>query len=262
MKPEAYAGLAEARGEFKKLVARWSKKAPYLAAFQERLKFELGCDDYTLETPIVYNEALDDIGAEDEIAFVLAADNPGKNEQKAANRRYLVGQSGKLAEGFFRRELGVDFRKNVLIINKTPIHTPKTTQLKRLLAIAGAEASDDASSDGATNGDREALEALLAESQVAMARIAYKLHALLGAPLWISGLGELGPRGLFRHYAEALRIEYATAPEELREGVLLFSHFSMNRFAIEYREKADPQASAMENLRRIGADNRRRVLGW
>jgi hypothetical protein len=79
-----------------------------------------------VETPVVYNRALDDVGPKSRPRCILIADNPGKNGQKAENQRYLVGQSGRLAEGFFRRELGRDFRAEVLIINKTPVHTPKT----------------------------------------------------------------------------------------------------------------------------------------
>ena len=86
---------------------------------------------YPLETPVVYNQALDSIAETDDIRLLVIGDNPGKDEQLLKNRRYLVGQAGKLGAGFFRAnlELEVDFRKNAVILNKTPIHTAKTKQL-------------------------------------------------------------------------------------------------------------------------------------
>ena len=186
------------------------------------------------------------------IDFIIVADNPGKKEQLAANRRYLVGQSGKLAEGYFRERLGVDFRSNVAILNKTPIHTPKTAELKRLLSLAEEEGPG-------TGAD---LCRRFEESQVAMAGLARELHGALGSVLWLSGLGELGPKGLFGVYAGALERAYRGAPRRLRERVWLFRHFSMNQFAIEVKAKAEPGKALIEELERIGTENRRRVLGW
>ena len=47
----------------------------------------------------------------------------------------FVGQAGKLAARFFREELGLEFRREVLVVNKTPLHTPKTAELRKLLAL-------------------------------------------------------------------------------------------------------------------------------
>jgi hypothetical protein len=251
VKAKAYSAFSELREDFRARVGAWQKAVPDLASLQDELRQELGNDDYRIENPVVYNEALDDIREADEPAFVLVADNPGKNEQLSKNRRYLVGQSGKLAEGWFRRELGLDFRRDVIIINKTPVHTSRTAGLGKLLAIAERHGG----------GTRRDLEALLGESQVEMARIARRMHGALGVPLWISGYGELGPRGLFRTYAEELAKSYADAPA-LREGVLLFRHFSMNQFAIEMKEKRDPGLPLRDELARIGKGNRQRILGW
>ncbi|MEI6386742.1 MAG: hypothetical protein WCQ50_08910 [Spirochaetota bacterium] len=251
MKASAYSVFSELRGEFRGRVSAWQKAVPALASLQDELCVEMGHDDYRIENPVVYNEALDEITETDEPAFVLVADNPGKNEQLSKNRRYLVGQSGKLAEGWFRRELGLDFRRDVIIINKTPVHTPRTAELGKLLAIADRRGS----------GTRRDLEALLRESQVEMARIAHRMHGALGVPLWISGYGELGPRGLFRIYADELTKAYADTPG-LQEEVLLFRHFSMNQFAIEMKQKRDPELPLRAELARIGKGNRQRILGW
>lgn len=257
MKKTEYAALEAMRSEFARLVETLTRDLPFLPSLQESLRRELGYDDYRIETPVVYNRALDDLGPRDRISFILVADNPGKKEQLAVNNRYLVGQSGKLAEGFFRDRLGVDFRKDVAILNKTPIHTPKTAELRRLLALAEA----------AGRREGEELRRAFRESQGAMATLARRLHGSLGADgtgavLWVSGLGELREKGLFRPWAEALGAAYEGAPAALVDRVWLFNHFSMNQFAIEVKKKADPAKPLLGELGRIGVENRKRVLGW
>ncbi|HRY54900.1 MAG TPA: hypothetical protein P5133_13400 [Spirochaetia bacterium] len=251
MRARAYAALDAIRGEFRALVAAWSAAHPYLPALQEELRAELGYEDYRVETSIVYNRALDDISKADTIRFVLVGDNPGKNEQLARNNRYLVGQSGRLAEGWFSRELGIDFRREVLILNKTPVHTPKTAELRRLLALAGPRGSDR----------RGRLESLLAESQCAMAGLAFRAARALGATLWISGLGELRRGGLFEAYRDALADLLAAAPRRAGVPLWAFNHFSMNQFAIELKRKAEPGKPLAEELGRIGAGNAGRIFG-
>jgi hypothetical protein len=267
MKKAEYNAIESARKEFAHLVKRLSRDLPFLSSLQEELRLELGYDDYRVETPVVYNRALDDLGPGDRISFILVADNPGKKEQLAENNRYLVGQSGKLAAGFFQNRLGVDFRKEVIILNKTPIHTPKTAELRRLLALA----------DAAGKREGEGLRKAFRESQETMAALARGLHGALGSPgrgasasgaagsgavLWVSGLGELREKGLFRPWAEALGAAYDGAPPDLVDRIWLFNHFSMNQFAIEVKKKADPARPLLGELGRIGTENRKRVLGW
>jgi hypothetical protein len=276
MQRQAYEAIARARKEFRSLVEAWSAENSYLLEAQEKVRQEKGYEDYRVETSVVYNRALDDIGPEDEpIKIILVADNPGKNEQLAANNRYLVGQSGKLAEGWFKRELDIDFRHEVLILNKTPVHTPKTAELGLLKKHAGMH--------------RERLEALLAGSQAAMAALAWGLYANLrtGAGsdpargsdpahsepwpvLWISGLGELRSGGLFEVYRDELircmakEAKLAKAKKlgsDPQSGVWAFNHFSMNQFAIEVKKKARPRKPLLEELGRIGRENRERVFG-
>jgi len=254
MTAQAYAALEAARRDFSALVAAFSRKTPWLKTLQDELRLEMGYDDYRVETPVVYNRALDELGPKDRYSFILVADNPGKKEQLAANNRYLVGQSGRLAEGFFRDRLGMDFRKEVLILNKSPLHTPKTAELRRLLALA----KERGDAEGRT------LEELFLLSQETMAGMARSLHGASSPKvvLWLSGLGEFGKRGLFRHYADALGKAYADAPEALRKRVWLFRHFSMNQFSQEVNKNADPSKPLLEELERIGVSNRRRLLGW
>lgn len=260
MTTEQFSAFGEIRDDFKAYVQSLTGRAPWLAEIQEKLRLSRGYEDYAIETPIVYNTALDDIGIGDEPMFIIVADNPGKNEQKASNRRYLVGQSGKLAQGWFGRELGLDFYKAAIIINKTPIHTPKTAELALLQKLAGPRAKE--------------LDTILGESQKTMASFAYRLHVNLGSTLWISGYGELGRGKLFRIWAEEIGRLYAGAPSLLRDSVWVFRHFSMNQFAIEYSrfeipEEADGEADSplhwnfvMARLEAIGVANRQRILGW
>lgn len=240
------------RREFKEYVASLSSRAPWLGGLQEKLRISLGYDDYRVETPVVYNRALDEVGPKDKPHFIVVADNPGKNEQKAVNRRYLVGQSGKLAQGWFRQELGLDFHASTLIINKTPIHTPKTAEIATLRRLAAQDSGKLVAE----------LDRLLDESQRVMARFAFRLHACLGGVLWISGYGELKPKGLFAAWTREITTLYAGASPALRNGVWVFRHFSMNQFAIEYKQFGGAATDPMEKLEAIGTANRKRTLGW
>lgn len=267
MTKDQYSEFGKIRDEFRAYAASLSQRTPWLGPLQEKLRLALGYDDYRIETPVVYNEALDDIGLAAEPRFIVVADNPGKNEQKAANRRYLVGQSGKLAQSWFRAEMNMDFRSACLIINKTPIHTPKTAELSVLRRLAQAESPRRA----------QELDALLTESQKFMAGLAFRLHSGLGGILWVSGYGELKPKGLFSVWAGELSALYRGAAPSLRESVWVFRHFSMNQFAIEYKQaaksaEAEAQAGKRADapmgagvsarLAAIGTANRKRILGW
>ncbi|MDR1253238.1 MAG: hypothetical protein LBK62_13925 [Treponema sp.] len=214
---------------------------------------------YTVETPIVYNGALDDVSAGSEIRLILVADNPGRREQAAVNRRYLVGPSGKIAEGFFRGNpsLGIDFRENTVILNKTPIHTPRTADLRELCRLGGP-----------------GLVKALAESQRTMARLLLEFHqALAPVPVWITGYSEMRPDGIFAAYTETLGELYRapagrqaaagiTGRSPLWEWLFVYRHFSMNQFTIDLRRQAAPGESLETSLARIGTAYRRRILGW
>ena len=183
---------------------------------------------YPLETSIVYNTALDEITEQSEIRLIVIGDNPGKDEQRASNRKYLVGQSGKIAAGFFAKngEFQTDFRKNVIILNKTPIHTAKTNHLKYLLKNGGDEISK-----------------LIFDSQKYMAQKTAHLHENLceaasktgiAPELWLVGYAELKNKGLFLEYRDELRKNYENNSSAW-EKVFVFQHFSMNRFLIDLK---------------------------
>jgi hypothetical protein len=201
---------------------------------------------YRVETPVVYNEALDETGPGDRVRLILVADNPGRREQAAENRRYLVGPSGKIAERFFRDNpaLGIEFRKNVLILNKTPVHTARTAELAELCRMGGSR-----------------LAAAVEESQRAMAALLLDFHlALAPVPVWIIGYSEMKKGGIFEAYTETVKTLYAALPRR-REELLFFRHFSMNQFTIDLKRQSPPGEPVEEALARIGAAYRGRILG-
>jgi hypothetical protein len=243
MKPSVWKKFTALRDGYRESVGRLSRGLPDLRQVQQTLVDTRSGPAYTVETPAVYNEALDEIGPGDEIKLILVADNPGRREQAAENRRYLVGPSGKIAERFFREEpsLGIDFRKNVLILNKTPIHTPRTAELRELGRLGGPSVTE-----------------AIAQSQLAMVKLLEEFYrALAPVPVWIIGYSEMKRGGLFEVYTEALK----KAPAAMREDLFFYRHFSMNQFTIDLRKQAGPGETAAQTLGRIGRAYRERVLG-
>ena len=219
------------RNTFKDMVTQWNNQAKSLILVQEKAMDFFKNVDYELQTPIVYNTALDEITQNDEIKLIVIGDNPGKDEQLTKNQKYLVGQAGKLGNNFFKNheELGIDFRKNVIILNKTPIHSAKTNQLKKFATFGGKE-----------------IENLIKETQIWMAQETAKLHQKLlqGSEnkdypqLWLVGYSELKEKGIFTEYKNELKKQYQTSEEAKNawDNVFVYQHFSMNRFSIDLKE--------------------------
>ena len=219
------------RNTFKDMVTQWNNQAKSLIIVQEKAMEFFKNVDYELQTPIVYNTALDEITQNDEIKLIVIGDNPGKDEQLAKNQKYLVGQAGKLGNSFFKNhdELGIDFRKNVIILNKTPIHSAKTNQLKKFATFGGKE-----------------IENLIKETQIWMAQETANLHQKLlqGSEnkdypqLWLVGYSELKEKGIFTDYKNELKKQYQKSEEAKNawDNVFVYQHFSMNRFSIDLKE--------------------------
>ena len=274
------------RADFKDKIAEWNEKLTKIKAenglsvadLQKNAAEKDGVPPYPLQNAVVYNTALDDITAEDEIKLIVIGDNPGKDEQLSCNRKYLVGQAGKIAEGFFRKnpELAIDFRKNVIILNKTPVHTAKTKELAFLQKCGG-----------------NALKELILESQLWMAENTAKLHIKLNESaaeecgLWLVGYSELKGKGLFLPYRDALLKAYehggeCSAQSSPANGspsaggsamgnsagtgfaespVYVYQHFSMNRFSIDLSEHKQPEDSLSESLKKLGILHRKEIFG-
>ena len=97
------------REDFKQRVKNWNDalKTESIAALQKELADADGVPEYPLENAIGYNTAFDGVTAESTVKLIVVGDNPGKSEQLNKNRTYLIGQSGKIAEGFFPEPCGV-----------------------------------------------------------------------------------------------------------------------------------------------------------
>ena len=244
--------------EFKRKVEEWKLAAPELTDLQRKAALDAKTPEYPFETSVVYNRDLDKLTKEDEIKLIVIGDNPGKDEQLAKNNRYLVGQAGKIADGFFKKnaELGVDFRKNVIILNKTPVHSAKTVQLKKMMQLGGAK-----------------IERLILESQVWMAEKTAQFYVeffkaaeaqnlcgqkIITPELWLVGYSELKDKGFFSSYRNKLKetiCKNGTENSGAWDSVYVFQHFSMNRFTIDLREQTESlnadligRATAGENI--------------
>lgn len=256
MTPRQWQVFCRFRDEFRCACVRWDSAFAAELAPLQRAAARADTPDYPLETPVVYNTALDSVSEGDELRMVLVGDNPGKAEQLSCNRRYLVGQSGKIAQGFFaaNSSLGIDFRKNVVILNKTPVHTAKTPHLKYLLRSGS-----------------DSVRGLVLESQLWMARQTARLHRELlvdsACGLWLVGYAELKGKGIFAPYRDALLNEYGKPPDALWRSVMVFQHFSMNRFLIDLKAFASGAdfpcgAPALDAaLEKLGERHRHEVFG-
>ncbi|MBQ4497392.1 MAG: hypothetical protein II973_07805 [Spirochaetaceae bacterium] len=271
------------RQEFKAQIELWQAELEKAGALDLLIKLQKDSQkaghtpEYAVETPIVYNTALDKITQEDQIKLIAVGDNPGKNEQLAANRAYLVGQAGKLGVKFFSDspELGIDFRKNVIILNKTPLHSPKTKDLAYII------------NEAKKTPQGEAICRVLRESQVWMAQKTAELHQSLfeaaqtedeKPQLWLIGYGELKKAGVFEAYKQTLCNKYAefctnnssASTNDSGNGIsrtdsfLVFQHFSMNRFSIDLKQfQAENQSLSLKSaLAALGKKHRKEIFGF
>ena len=226
--------FSDFRCEFKKKISEWSVFSNELKILQEKSAENDKIPNYKIENPIVYNRALDEISNDSEIKLIICADNPGKNEQLSQNQKYLIGQAGKLAEGFFRnnKEFKIDFRKNAVILNKTPVHSAKTAELKFIYKNSSDE-----------------IKNLLDETQIWMAKKTAELSDALNCPIFLAGYSELKKGGIFTIYKNELKNSIKNM-----NSVLVFQHFSMNRFSIDFKNfmQKNPNLSKEEALKQLG----------
>lgn len=250
MNPESYRALCAYRDEVKAICEELTPLSPKLKSLASEAS-KTDTPEYPLEHPVVYNRDYDTIAQESSIRLIVIGDNPGKEEQMEKNCRYLVGQSGRVAEGFFRRnsELGIDFRANTLITNKTPIHTAKTAHLKKLIQNGGQD-----------------IQNAIETSQREMAQATARLHRQMLASgeavqLFLVGYAELKPKGIFSLYRDTL----ASCYEEDKEAwnhVLVFQHFSMNRFLVDLKQNRTPEEQLEAAITRLGTRHRQEIFGY
>ena len=247
MTREQWQDFCTFKTELKAKIEEWTAAAPQLKDLQKIAADEAKTPEYPFEIPVVYNLALDDVKEDDDIKLIVIGDNPGKDEQLFKNSRYLVGQAGKIAEGYFRKnpELGIDFRRNVIILNKTPVHSAKTAQLKTIIKKGGPQ-----------------IASLIEESQIWMAQKTADLHIKLGTELWLVGYSELKEKGIFTSYRDSLK---KACSEEAWNRLYVFQHFSMNRFSIDLADyiKAEKKENAPleSNIHELGIIHRKEIFG-
>jgi hypothetical protein len=250
MNRRSWKAFTAAREHFRESAEALGREVPELQAIQQKLIGLRPGPAYRVETPVVYNHALDGIGSGDEIRLILVGDNPGRREQAAENRYYLAGPSGKLAEKFFRDHpsLGIEFRKNVLILNKTPIHTPRTVELRELGRLGGPR-----------------IASAIIASQRSMARLVAEFSAALGPiPVWIVGYSEMRRNGIFETFTRTLG-ELSDPPgakgeKTMKDRLFLYRHFSMNQFTIDLHRQAAPEEGIKKALDRMGRAYRTRIF--
>lgn len=234
------------REKYRKLCEKWVQISHKLYLLQlEAAKKDT--PDYVIENSIVYNSAFDKITKEDEIKIIVIGDNPGKEEQQNSKLSYLVGQAGRIAEGFFRKnsELEVDFRKNIIVMNKTPVHTAKTSHLKFVLK----------------NGD-SFVKSVVEESQKECAVLTAELQKQLECKIWLVGYSELKEKKIFDGYRKYFFEQY-NGDRLNWDRVFVFQHFSMNRFLVDLNDfrKKNPELSLEESLNLIGYGHRDEIFG-
>ncbi len=170
----------------------------------------------------VYNTDLDILVKED-IKYILVADNPGNIE--ALNERYLIGPAGLAARVYFERAMVSNFKKEVIVLNKTPIHTSITNKLENLKEQS-------------------------IESQEYMVNLIVELALLLNVPIIISGYsnGLIKRKDKLVFNNKSLRPFFMKFADEVREknitNYYIISHFSRNMF---YHASANDIALYEEN---------------
>jgi len=229
-------------GKFRKYTETMAESLPNLKSIQQKFVNSRNESPYKIETPVVYNSALDEVTVNDEIKLILIADNPGRREQMTENKRYLIGPSGKIANKFFLNNpaLGIDFLKNVIILNKTPVHTPRTIELRELCR-------------------NKEIEKAMEESQKEMASLLFEFHVIFDCPVWITGYSEMRKGGVFEAYTEKIKELYRNKSERIAR-LFIYRHFSMNQFTIDLKQQSLPEETITESLCRIGAAYRKRIL--
>lgn len=201
--------------------------------------------EYNIDNYVVFNKDIENIKVND-IKYIVVADNPGVEEQKKENSRYLVGKSGKVMRNFFaRNDLVSNFDRQVLILNKTPIHTPSTGDLKHL----------------------EGISAIIDESQRFMAKMISDIHHLSNADLWLVGCSHLKKRGLFEAFYNEIKETYGSNKSfsDKKDHLFCFKHFSYGNFSKEI--KAAQLSHKTDNIYSLltyvgGEINRKKLFSW
>ena len=217
MTKEQFKKFCSFRDEFKKQIISWNKE--YNPVLKEKIESLSG---YEITDSFIYNEKLDEINEDDNIKYIWIQDNPGYNEMLQS--RYAVGASGKAGQNFMKSEgLVKDFDREVIVLNKSPVHTKVTAVLSKLKNV---EIQD--------------------ETQRYMAKAIFTVHNIFACDLWILGISNLN--GIFGTFSENMEKLYKNST--LNKKMFLYYHFSQGQFKKAYNFESNT----------LGIDNTDKIL--
>ena len=152
--------------------------------------------------------------------------------------RYAVGASGKAGQNFMKNEgLAEDFDREVIVLNKSPIHTKVTAVLSKLK-------------------NREIQD----ETQRYMAKAIFTVHNIFECDLWILGISNL--KGIFGTFSKDLEKLYKNSA--LNKKMFLYYHFSQGQFKKAYNLEASTLGTDDPDkiLESIGIKNRKKYFDF
>lgn len=231
MTKKQFEDFSKLREDFKKQIKKWNKE--YNQVLQEKIE---EIEGYEISNSFIYNEKLDEISEKDNIKYIWVQDNPGYNEMLQG--RYAVGSSGKTGQNFLlNMNLVKDFDKQVIVLNKSPIHTKITSNLTKL-----------------KNKDIQNI------SQEYMADLIYKFHKVFKCDLWILGISSLN--NIFKIFTENVQSLYIN--DSLNKKLYLYYHFSQGQFKKAYnkREKECKTDDIQKILNDIGIENKNKYFDF
>ena len=231
MTKEQFEKFCSFRDEFRKQTALWNEE--YNKVLKERIESLSGCE---ITNSFIYNEKLDEINENDNIKYIWIQDNPGYNEM--LQNRYAVGASGKAGQNFMKNEgLAEDFDREVIVLNKSPIHTKVTAVLSKLK-------------------NREIQD----ETQRYMAKAIFTVHNIFECDLWILGISNL--KGIFGTFSKDLEKLYKNSA--LNKKMFLYYHFSQGQFKKAYNLEANTLGTDDPDkiLESIGIKNRKKYFDF
>ena len=231
MTKEQFKKFCSFRDEFRKQTALWNEE--YNKVLKEKIESLSGCE---ITNSFIYNEKLDEINENDNIKYIWIQDNPGYNEMLQS--RYAVGASGKVGQNFMKSEgLVKDFDREVIVLNKSPVHTKVTAVLSKL---KNAEIQD--------------------ETQRYMAKAIFTVHNIFACDLWILGISNLN--GIFGTFSENMEKLYKNST--LNKKMFLYYHFSQGQFKKAYNSagKILETENTDKILKNIGIENRKKYFDF
>jgi len=234
----------------KKTKMEWENIEDFRRVYENNIQFWISkLKDAEIKGSAIFNEDIPETKEKwEKIKLIIVADNPGNKE--AIEKRYLVGGAGEIARAFFKitfNDLRINMKENVLVLNKTPINSSNTSDLKNIYNnIKG--------------------KGILNDTQEWMAKTIYKLHQILECDLWIIGSGNF--EKIFEKFKETINGAYNESENEKWKRVFVFKHFSYGWFFRDFEkykkneENLKNGENLKEYLKKIGTEKRVDIFGW